>query len=160
MGKSSSYYAISPLSMASQIMDDTDSGIKDDDSWVGEKKESFSPFFGLFFFFSWRSENSLTRIDDMWGPPQRGNHKEAEGEWGKGVTSCDGGNGRKKDRGEGGQKGWETWGAWDKIYAGRVCTLEKKLGNGGRKWRRMKRENGRWRTKNVPQRVGRGYKKK
>jgi hypothetical protein len=48
MGKSSSYYAISPLSMASQIMDDTDPRIKDDDSWVGEKKEPFSTFFGLF----------------------------------------------------------------------------------------------------------------
>jgi hypothetical protein len=58
-------------------------GIKDDDSWVGEKKNLPRPFSGFFFFFS---ENSLTRIDDMRGPPQRGNHKEAGGEWGKGVT--------------------------------------------------------------------------
>jgi hypothetical protein len=42
----------------------------------------------------------------MWGPPQRGNHKEAEGEWDSGVTNIkkDEGNERKKDRGKGGEE--------------------------------------------------------
>ncbi len=65
----------------------------------GKRRNLSRPFWGFFSFFS---ENSLTRIDDMRGPPQRGNHKGAEGEWGKGVTKLDGGNGRGRIGGKGG----------------------------------------------------------
>ncbi len=66
----------------------------------------------------------------MWGLPQRGNHKEAEGEWGKGLTKLDGGMGVRRIGAKGGG-GHEEHGTLD---TGRVCTMEKEtIGNGGRK---------------------------
>jgi hypothetical protein len=76
----------------------------------------------------------------MWGPPQRGNHKEAEGEWGKGVTKLDGGNWRKKDKGKGGRKA-EGQGEHGTLDAGTVYTGKKTIENGGREWRRKEGEN-------------------